>query len=252
MRKEVLFIGICFLSVGFLFSCKSSPKSKDEISVQVKLSHAGKDKILLKELWINEMKTIDSAVPDKEGNVRFSHFSAGPGFYLIALSDGRYITLCLAKGDQVVISGDFRKFPSDYTIAGSKGSELLRRFYEYSSGNKKKGDSLIEILRQHQYSDDFYPLTLSFDKIFHGIWDDQKKFEKEMIRRNLDSPAVLLILNYAFGPRPVLTLEEDLNDFRKVDSAMMKAHPENKHVIFHHKRVKEYLQKLETRNEGTK
>ena len=98
-------------------------------------------------------------------------------------------------------------------------------------------DSLTDLLHQHQYDDDYYQLTLSTDEIFGRIWEDQKSFERNFIDRHPGSLATLLVLDYAFGPRPVLSEQDDWDYYKKVDSVLMKKYPTNKHVLFHHKRM---------------
>ena len=98
-------------------------------------------------------------------------------------------------------------------------------------------DSLTDLLHKHQYDDDYYQLTLAFDDIFGKIWEDQKTYERNFIDQHPGSLATLLVLNYAFGPRPVLSEEDDWAYYKKVDSTLMKKFPTNKHVLYHHKRI---------------
>ena len=108
----------------------------------------------------------------------------------------------------------------------------------------------MDVLHTHQYSSDYYKITISFDTLFQDIWQDQRKFEKNFIDNNISSLSSLVVLNYAFGPRPVLSEDEDFGYYLKVDSSLMKSFPLNKHVIYHHKRI-EYQLLKEAKNLDT-
>jgi len=147
-----------------------------------------------------------------------------------------------------MIKGDLKSFPRNYEVTGSQGSGLLKQFYDHTNRNKEKGDSLMDILHTHQYASDYYKITISFDTLFQEIWQDQRKFEKNFIDKNISSLSSLLVLNYAFGPRPVLSKDEDFSYYLKVDSSMMRSFPANKHVIYHHKRITEYKRQKNIKN----
>lgn len=238
-----------FLFMGmFIFSsCSNNQRNHTSFTIQGQFKNASGSKILLQELDLQDVKTLDSTYFDPQGKFIFSHEPADQGFYLLKLTDGRFITLLLNKGENLTISCDMNRFPREYSLTGSNGSGLLKDFYDHTSRNKEKGDSLTAILHNHQYSSDYYQLTLSFDSLFLNIWKDQKKFEKNFIDKNIKSLSSLLVLNYAFGPRPVLSEDKDFGYYLKVDSSLMKAFPLNKHVVYHHKRI-EYQRQQEAKN----
>jgi hypothetical protein len=68
----------------------------------------------------------------------------------------------------------------------------------------------------------------------------------DFIDTNPQSLASLIVLNYSFGPKPVLTMEENLVYYRKL-SNLCRIYPENKHVLFHITRVGLFLNNLKNR-----
>jgi hypothetical protein len=249
-KKYYLEEGIpnCLYLMMFMFilvSCANNEKKDSFFTINGQFNNSSGNKILLQELDLQDIKTVDSAWFDPQGKFRLTYELADQGFYLLKLPDGRFITLLLNRGENLTISGDIKRFPREYSLTGSNGSRLLKEFYDHTGRNKDKGDSLMDVLRTHQYSDDYFQLTLSFDTLFQNIWQDQKKFEKNFIDRNINSLSSLLVLNYSFGPRPVLSEDEDFSYYFKVDSSLMKAFPLNKHVIYHHKRIAEYQRQKE-------
>jgi hypothetical protein len=93
---------------------------------------------------------------------------------------------------------------------------------------------------ENRESPSFYQLSLSFDTLFQKLIDNQKLIEKTFIQQNPNSLASLIILNYKFGMKSVLTIEEDLPIFVQLDSVLQVKYPTNKHVSFHHQRIMEY------------
>jgi hypothetical protein len=229
-----------FIVLFILVSCSNNEKKESSFTINGQIKYTSGMKIVLQELDLQDIKTLDSATIDPQGIFSFTYNPSDQGFYLLKLQDGRFITLLLNKGERVTITGDLKTFPRSYNITGSRGSELLKEFYEYTARNKAIGDSLMDVLHTHQYSSDYYKITISFDTLFQDIWHGQKTFEKNFIDKNRKSLSSLLVLNYAFGPRPVLSVDEDFSYYLKVDSSLMKLFPLNKHVIYHHKRIAEF------------
>lgn len=238
-----LMIAICIL-----ISCKNKEYKESSFTINGQIKYTSGMKIILQELDLQDTKNLDSVIIDQKGKFSFAYHPSDQGFYILKLQDGRFITLLLNKGENVMLTGDLKKFPKDYTLTGSKGSLLLKEFYDHTAKNRKKGDSLMEVLHTHQYSSDYYKISMSFDVLFQDIWQDQRKFEKAFIDRNPASLSCLIVLNYAFGPRPVLSEDEDFSYYLKVDNNLMKSFPKNKHVVYHHKRITEYQRQKTIKN----
>jgi Domain of unknown function (DUF4369) len=233
--KKVLFFSI----IVILFSCTESTK-RDGIVINGKFQNASGIKVFFREVDVDSIHDLDSAILDENGFFRFKCKLLEPGFYVVKSISGEYIFLLLEKNEEVTVDADFRKQPFNYTVNGSPGSELLKEFYDLTLPNLIKADSLRSVLMQNRESPDFYKLSLSFDTIFMKIFDDQKIIEKAFIDKNQSSLASLIVLNYKFGMMPVLNTEEDFPIFLKLDSALSMRYPANKHAVFHHQRVIEH------------
>jgi hypothetical protein len=95
------------------------------------------------------------------------------------------------------------------------------------------------VLLRNEGSEDFFRISMMADSAFSGITEEQKKLEQDFIDRNPQSLASLVVLNYSFGLKPVLTPESDLSYYRKLTD-LYKRYPTNKHVQFHLKRMNLY------------
>lgn len=238
MKSFCLFL--VFIVLGY--SCIREQKA-DLFTIQGQFSNSRGEKIVLCEMDVKEVIILDSANISKDGKVNFSHKLDQPGFYLLMFPDGRRIILVMKKGEDLLISGDLRNPAGVFNLSGSEGSQLLEDFSRATMKNKIRIDSLKRVLRNHEGSDDFLRFSMTADSLFFRISEDQKKSEKEFIDRNTQSLASLIILNYSFGPKPVLTMEEDLPYYQKLTS-LYRIYPKNKHVLFHLARVSLFMNNL--------
>jgi hypothetical protein len=195
---------------------------------------------------VKELIALDSIITGRDGKFNFTHKLDQAGFYLLRFPDERRIILVIKKGDDLLIKGDLKDPAGDVQLSGSADSQLLERFFHETNKNKARIDSVKRELRSREGSDDFLRYSLTADSIFFRISEDQKKLEMDFIDTNPQSLASLIVLNYSFGPKPVLTMEENLVYYRKL-SNLCRIYPENKHVLFHITRVGLFLNNLKNR-----
>jgi hypothetical protein len=149
----------------------------------------------------------------------------------------------MKKGEDLHITGDITGPTSDFNLSGSPDSQLLQTFFHATIRNKDRIDSIKKVLLMHEGADDFLRFSMTADSLFSRVSEDQRKLEKEFIDRHPMSLASLIVLNFAFGPKPVLTMEEDLPYYLKLTS-LFNLYPKNKHVLFHLARVNLFLNHL--------
>jgi len=175
---------------------------------------------------------IDSVIPDREGTftLRFEPSETG-FFFLKTISDNPLVFIC-SPGEQFLVRGNAVWFPDSVVIEGNRETELLRDFYQYSRINQKHIDSLQALLDQHKEDSSFYILTVSLEPVFQDIWNSQRRYEQQFIREHAGTLASLLVVNYHFGVRPVLSPKSDYSDYKLVDSGLQVTYPENRHTLF--------------------
>ncbi|MEI7500183.1 MAG: hypothetical protein WCK84_07005 [Bacteroidota bacterium] len=200
-------------------------------------------KITLQELDTREIHSIDSVILDKSGKFSFTPRLNETGFWLLKVPSGKILVILLHPGDQVELTGSARDFPDNIIFKGPEEAMWLNDFFHFTRSSEREVDSLEMILAGRQDSSDYYRLVQKLDTSFSRIWERQRLYEMAFINKHPESLASLIVLNYAFGLSTVLSLEEDFEYFSKVDSALMKNYPDNKHVKFHHQRVLEYKRK---------
>jgi len=239
---DLKFSVCCLVFMLPLFlACQRQPES-GKASISAQFDAAWGEKILLEEMDPTGLRRIDSANFGADGRVSFTVSLKEPAFYLLSSGTKGVLVLLLQPGENTVITGRWPDFPKKMLIKGSPGSKTLLEFFNYSSCNKERLDSLGSILVEKQDDDDFYQVSRVLDPQFNAIYEDQRRYQKAFIDNHLQSLAALIALNYAFGLHPVLTLKDDPDYYRKVDSSLVKAYPGNKHVVFHHQRMVEFQQ----------
>ena len=231
-----------FVITVCITSCQLS--TADVAHVKGNLPDAAGIKLILQEMDTKEIHSIDSVVPDQSGKFSFTPVIMEPGFWLIKDPTGKIIVLLVQPGDHVELSGSVRDFPDQIVMKGPEETMLLNDFFRHTRVNERRVDSLEMLLVERQDSSDYYQLTQKLDTSFRQIWESQRKYEMSYIDTHSGSLASLVVLNYAFGMSPVLGEEEDFGYYQKLDSALYKKFPKNKHVKFHHQRVTTHLRKV--------
>jgi len=235
MKSRYLYL---FL-ILFGFSCNHG-QNGGQFTIRGHFSGSAAQKVFLCEMGVKDVIPLDSARIGQDGNILFSQALDQPGFYLLIFPDGRRITLVMKSGENLQVTGNLRDPAGELTISGSEESCLLRDFFHATLKNKTRIDSVKRVLLSREGSEDFLRFSMTADSLFYRISGDQKKLEKEFIDRNPNALSSLIVLNYSFGPKPVLTMEDDLPYYRKL-TGLHNIYPNNKHVIFHLERVNLFL-----------
>jgi hypothetical protein len=223
----------------FTIACKDTPPPGTAV-ISGKLENAGTHKIYIQELQVQETKPFDSVIPGVDGAFSFSFIPSERGFYLLKMDDGRVMVTIAGKDDSVNITGNYNTLPEGVTATGNQEVAALAQFFKESYRNRKKADSLQAILSASQDDPGFAMLMIRTDSVFKEILEDQVTLETRFIEDHPGYLASLIVLNYSFGPRSVLTMEENFRYYTFLDSTLRQLYPNNPHIIYHHKRVEDF------------
>jgi hypothetical protein len=227
-----------FFLIFLGFSC-GREKKEDEFTICGEFSNSHGDKVVFGEMDVKAFIPLDSAKTGPGGTISFSFLADQPGFYILQFPEGRRMILLMGKKEHLMVKGNMQESLENFTLSGSKGSELLQTFFRATARNKARVDSVKSVLMRNEGSENFLRISMSADSVFSRISEDQKRLEKDFIDRNPQSLASLVVLNYSFGLKPVLTLESDLPYYQKLKN-LSRQYPTNKHVIYHLKRMNLY------------
>jgi hypothetical protein len=187
---------------------------------------------------------LDSVVAGSDGSFRFAINPKEAGFYILRTADNRMTVLTARPGDTLNVTGNAVDFPMSVTVTGSEDARLLGEFYAFSYRQKARSDSLQALLEAHRGDSLFTSMTLKADTVFRQIWDEQRAFGIAFLEQHPASFAGLIVVNYSFGVRPVLSMEEDLGWYQKVDSSLTAKYPGNPHVEFNSRRIEEFRRQV--------
>ena len=236
---------IFFLSLpGLLLFYACNHKSGNRASVSGKFSDAAGFSMVLQEMDTKGVRSVDSVVFDQSGKFTFNPVIPETGFWILKAPSGKILVLVLNADDQIQLSGSTSDFPNQVVMRAPSDAMLLNGFFRTTRQRERIADSLETLLIDRQDSAGYYELTQKIDLYFKNILKAQRSDEIAYINKYMSSLTSLVVLNYAFGMNPVLSPEEDLNYYAKVDSALFRILPENKHVKFHHQRVLELKQRF--------
>jgi len=195
--------------------------------------------IYLLEQDTAELRKLDSISLTGDSTFEFTVFPDETSIYAIRFKSTRQLVFIAAPGDTIRIRGDFLDFPGTFMMEGNPETALLQSFYRFTFQNTRKVDSLQQIIELSQGTADFYSLSVRTDSLFALIWEMQRDYEKALLRENAGALASLLIVNFHFGVKPVLSPETDRSDYARVDSSLRVAYPGNRHVAFFHRWLRE-------------
>jgi hypothetical protein len=231
-----------------LTACSSGQRGSTVISGT--LSGGQKVRIYLEELDPMGTVPVDSVTTDTGGSFLFEVSPKEAGFYILKTGNGGMTVITVAPGDTVHITCDHVGFPANITLTGPEDARLLNEFYSFTSRLKAQSDSLQEVLGSHRGDSLFVPLTLKYDTLFQRIWAAQREYEISFLDKHMASFASLIVVNFSFGVRPVLSMEEDLKYYKSVDSALTVNFPGNRHVEYNSRRIADFERQQKLR-EGT-
>ena len=235
MKKSVLYFLLIFLISA---SC-SKRTGRNEAVISGNIPGLAGNKIYLQELEVKSLAMIDSVELNEEGKFRFEVPMEGPGFYILGAGIENRITLLLDKNEEVDIQCKDSALNAACSVSGSPGSSLLKDFENFMHKQKNSIDSLAAVFYANEGSPDFIKKKIELDSAYNKIVENQQAYVKSFIDDHPASLASLLVLNRKLGRNKVLDEENDFIYFHRIDSALNKLYPGNKHVMDHHNRVEE-------------
>lgn len=230
-----LFVLLVLVSLA---SCR--PEHKGTAVVTGRLPDGSGTMLTLEEIVLTGMPYSDSLKAGSDGFFRFDLSPKETGFYALKTADGRMTILILAPGDTLDIQGTWSGFPVSTELAGPEDAVLLHNFYRKGYARKAIADSLQAVLVENRNDSLFATLCMETDTIFDSIWESQRKDGIAFLREHPGSFASLIVVDYSFGVRNVLSMEQDLACYKAVDSALSIRFPGNPHVLFLHKKIADF------------
>ena len=153
MMKKIIALNSLILGVLIMVSCdnKEMVTSPTQTIVKGKLEGiTGTERILLQELQARNVVTVDTIVPDMEGNFELGPNVPNYGFYRIFVDNKNFVNLILSPNDTVDIYAQLDDLEGTYQIKGSAETQLLKSFNDMMNDYVDQMDSLNQLLQAAQ------------------------------------------------------------------------------------------------------
>jgi thiol-disulfide isomerase/thioredoxin len=248
---KVKFNFILILLIIWLFQgCKSI--SGDKVSVHGTFINLPKSWLYIYQVLPASQPLIDSVSTDASGNFSISFPVKKAGFYLLKRNAENEITLIIAPGEDITLTGNGNSLRNTYTVEGSKDSKLYSEYNQFTAINLTKVDSLSRIFVESQANPGFIHIKKQLDSIYLGIFNNQKDKVVLFVNNHPNSLTSLLVISSNFGPNPLLSEQSHPELFLKLDSALFRAYPENSLVNTFHLRMLDFKAEMADAKEHDK
>ncbi len=219
-----------FILVGLIAALLAVGCSKKEkqFSISGKITHAEGQTIYLEKLQVANTKPIDSAVIDRNGAFKFKGETDKPAFYLLKLSQLKFITLLIDSLEQVVITADAANFSRNYMVTGSPGSAQVKILNDHLLTTRKKLDSLQSLNNMYRGNPDFEKLNREWTIMYDSIKQKQVEFSRKFVMENPFSMASVMAVYQKFDEEEYII--NDLHTLRVAASALNTIYPNSSHV----------------------
>ena len=114
MIKTIIFSAAIAL---LLASC-----NKTNVSISGNIKEAGKQKIYLEQLNVDNIVVVDSTESNKNGEFRFKTFVEQPTFFNVKVGPKEAITFIAEAGEDIELSGTLKGLSQNYWVDGSENS----------------------------------------------------------------------------------------------------------------------------------
>ncbi|HDR51869.1 MAG TPA: AhpC/TSA family protein [Mariniphaga anaerophila] len=221
--SRLIFAGI--IATILIAGCS---KEEDMFSISGKITHAEGQTIYLEELKVASSIMIDSVKIDKNGTFRFTGKTGIPSYYLLKLSENKFITLLVDSVEQVVVEADLANFERNYRVEGSLGSVQVKTLNDHLATTRKRLDSIQSLHNLYRGNPDYRQLRQEWDQAYDSIKQAQTEFSTQFVMSNPFSMASVLALYQKFDDQEYII--KDLHTMRVAASALNTIYPNSGHV----------------------
>ena len=201
----------------------SSCKKSNQFTISGRITHAEGDTIYLEELLVSSTKPVAKKVIDKNGEFKFKGEAEIPTYYLLKLTDNKFVTLLVDSIDNVVVEADAANFGKEYIVTGSLGSIQIKELSENLYHTERKLDSLRQLNELYKGNPDYESLNTEWNKEFSRIIEEQSKYSVNFVMNNPFSMASVFALYQKYKDKSYVI--RDLQTMRTAASALNAIYP---------------------------
>jgi len=214
-----------------IISCVDN--NKNYVTINGETDRVG-DAILLKiEPSGNQIDTTSI----KKGDFFFKKQILEEELFRVKFHDGSSFDLLVNAGENIKINFEDQAL----SITGSPGSQKILELDTELLKLVEFRDSITKELQKFSKEKDYANKMLLYREMFFEKLDSHKLFLKNFIEENKQSKVTLIALFQSYGQSsPVLTIDEDLEDFEKVLENLKINFPESSHIVLLDDQIKQF------------
>lgn len=225
MKMKKIFLPV--LVIVTIFSCSR----KDQVKINGEIQNAGKQKVYLEQLNVDQVVVIDSTETNRKGQFSFKREVTTPTFYNIRIGKNSSVALVGEPDTHIQLKGDLKDLNHNYWVDGSESSLWLKVLNYQLNRTQRTMDSL-----RNAYN--ALPKGEAYDTIREHLateWDTvtsrQIRFSKDFILKHAISPASYYALYQKFDNNNfILTPEDNLHSYKIVASSLKAMYPESQYT----------------------
>ena len=231
MNKKLLLFFIAGLTIS---GCKNNI---NEINGKLINSLKG-DYIILDELMSNELLSVDSVPVADDGTFSIRREIGFPSFYLLKTSDSNFLTMLLEPGEKLEITAHRDSLNYPVSLSGSKGTELMASYNIKLRETIDRLSALRNIYMENLDKPELPLVMERLDSMAQGYLSEINMFTRKYIDDNISSLVSLVALYAQVAPGEyILSPQNDLEYYVKVDSSMWSLYPDYEPVRSLHDQV---------------
>jgi peroxiredoxin len=224
----------------FMNACNMHP---DHFDIVGNIADAKGGKLTLEKLGSKNRVCIDSIILDETGSFTMMGKETDPCFYALSLDHKRTITLAIHPGEKIEVQASANDMGKNYTIKGSRDSELTRDLMTRMNLMLSRIEELGKIYYDSIHSSHISEIKSRLDSTYHTIITNYRIGTFEFIKSNPNSLASLMAL-YQVVPsanpmqsKLLVDPMENLDLYLLIDSTLMIRYPTSEPLILFHEQV---------------
>ena len=209
----------------------SSCRKNNLFTVNGTVKESIQKNIYLQRVDINSTVLIDSSTIDRKGSFKFRVKTKEPDFYQVGYSDKDFVTLLAEPGEKIQLAFYGPSLSDNYTISGSKGSELVQVIDLQLINTKNKLDSISTAYAKADAEPDPEMKKSLLEQEYLSLLKEQRKFNIVFIINNISSLASIKALYQKINDQLYVLYESRDLQYLKIVSDSLKHHyPDSRHT----------------------
>lgn len=193
----------------------------------------GSDTLYLARLEPDKIVPIDTLNSASDGQFSYDLVTPEEGvadFFMISTPEGFRIPIFTDGKEKIQVEITGAGDSVSYSISGSEESARIRRINEYRDEAYAVIDSLNTVNRNAQGSPEYPQVRMSLDSTFEATVKATSEKLKNLIDEDSSSMANIFVFTQAIGNFQLVSPEEDMAYYRKVENGLQARYGENKHA----------------------